>query len=146
MPQCSVYSLLVYFISMATTLPVISLSLLTIHNKNYSILSSHLLLYSFELTAYNFQNLSENTILYYRAERILAQKLKLPNEESLLGVGNECANISKSHDKEGNCLHIKEDKVVIFPKQHIIATAEEEVESNSKFQQVNPNDSSTKIT
>lgn len=60
--------------------------------------------------------------------------------ESFLGVGNNGANISKCHDEEGQRLDKEEDEEVVFPKHNIIAATKEEVECDTKFQQVNPND------
>ena len=50
-----------------------------------------------------------------------------------LRVGDNGANISKSHDEEGNCLGIKIYEVVVFPEHNIIATTEEEVCSDTKL-------------
>ena len=50
-----------------------------------------------------------------------------------LRVGDNGANISKSHDEEGNCLGIKIYEVVVFPEYNIIAATEEEVCSDTKL-------------
>jgi hypothetical protein len=48
-------------------------------------------------------------------------------------VGDEGANVPKSHDEEGDCLHIKENEEVVLPKENIVAATKEQVSSNSKL-------------
>lgn len=57
-------------------------------------------------------------------------------ETHALWVGNKGANVTESHDEEGDCLDEKVDEVVVFPKGHVVASAEEEVEASAKFQQM----------
>ena len=64
----------------------------------------------------------------------------MKNCQVLLGAGNESANISKCHDEESNCLDVKEYEEAACPEHKIKAATKEEVESNKKFQHVNPND------
>jgi len=56
-----------------------------------------------------------------------------PALKNTLRAGNNGADTAEPHDKEGDCLRIKVYEVVVFPKDNIIATAEEEVSSSPEL-------------
>ena len=51
-------------------------------------------------------------------------------------TGNNGANITKSADEEGDGLQKEIDKVVVLPMNKIIASAQEEENSKSQFQEM----------
>lgn len=61
---------------------------------------------------------------------------KSTHKTRALRIRNKGTNVTEPHDEEGDCLDEKVDEVVVFPKGHVVASAEEEVEASAKFQQM----------
>lgn len=77
-----------------------------------------------------------NTTVRWVAETNWDADKKSTLETRALRVGNKGANVTEPRDEEGDCLDEKVDEVVVFPKGHVVASAEEEVEASAKFQQM----------
>lgn len=56
---------------------------------------------------------------------VIAQWRMLECRDSLLRVGDECANVAKSHNQECQRLHEKIQEKMVLSKGNIIAATEE---------------------
>lgn len=59
---------------------------------------------------------------------------------SPLRVGDKGANITETHNEEGNCLEVEIYEEMILPKGEIIAGAEEEEGSKTELQKMDSDD------